>query len=75
MVGDLAVTFETREPSAAAFEFDRDDIEIAVIVGTSSLGVDINAADDKAMLNKLHFLRTRLFLAQFSFHGGGFATL
>ena|SRR5436190_20412581 len=60
MVRRLAVTFETRKPLAAAFEFDSDDVEIAVIVSTSSLGVDINAIYEFVMDQDRHdlFLNT-----------------
>lgn len=56
MVRDLAVTFETGKPDAAAFEFDSDDIEIAVIMGTASISVDINAIYEFVMDHDIHDL-------------------
>ena len=43
MTRDRIVTFETRIPLVAAFELDRDDIEIAVVMGASSLGIDVDS--------------------------------
>ena len=43
MIRDLAMTLETRKPPAAAFEFDRDDIQFGLEMRASSFGVDIDA--------------------------------
>jgi hypothetical protein len=53
VICDLAVTFETREPPAAALKFDRDDIEIAAIVGTASVSVDLDTVYFFAMDQEL----------------------
>lgn len=56
MVRDLAVTFKTRKPLSAAFEFDRDNVQITVIVYTACLAVDINAIHNFVMDHEFHFI-------------------
>ena len=50
------MTFETGKPFVAAFEFDGDDVEIAVIMSTAGLRVNIDAVDGLAMQNNIHFM-------------------
>ena len=56
VICDLSVTFKTRKPPAATFEFDRDDVRIAVIVSAASFGVDVDTVYDFAMHNDVHFI-------------------
>ena len=43
------MTFKAREPVAAAFELNRDDIAFAMIMGASRLRIDIYAPDGCAV--------------------------
>jgi hypothetical protein len=45
MISDLLVTIETRIPTAAALELDRDDVERRVPMGASSRFVDLDTVD------------------------------
>ena len=56
VICDLAVTFETWKPPAAAFEFDRNYVQIAVIVRAASFGVDVDTVYDFAVHNEVHFI-------------------
>lgn len=47
--GACGVTFIARKPLLAAFEFDGDNIELAVIVGAARLGVNFGADDALAV--------------------------
>ena len=54
MIGELGVAFKTRKPLATAFEFDGDNVEIAVIMGAAGLGVEINTIYNLVMDYELH---------------------
>ncbi len=43
--GKFGVAFETRKPSAAAFELDRDDIAFAVVVSAPRFSINLDAGD------------------------------
>ena len=42
VIGQLRMTFEARIPSAAAFEFDGDDVERGVPMRAADPGIDID---------------------------------
>jgi hypothetical protein len=43
VISKVSVTLVTRKPIAAAFEFDRDDIALAMIMSAPRLRIDIDA--------------------------------
>jgi hypothetical protein len=43
MIGVFGVTFKTRKPIAAAFEFDGDNVKIFVIMVATGLVINIRA--------------------------------
>lgn len=56
MIRDLMMAIKAWKPFTAAFEFDGDDVQLAVIVNTAGLRVNINAVDGLAMHNNFHFI-------------------
>ena len=55
--GKLGMTFKTREPFAAAFEFDRDNVVRPAIMRTTRFRIDIDAGDFDAV--NFHAFRSR----------------
>lgn len=51
MIGDLRVAIETRKPTAAALELDRDNVERRMPVNAPCLAVDIAPIHVTAMNN------------------------
>ena len=51
MICDRLMTFKTRIPMPAAFEFDRNDIELAMPMRTAGLGIDIQPVNILFMNN------------------------
>jgi hypothetical protein len=45
MSGQRGMAFMTRKPFTAAFELDRDDIALVIIMGAACLRIDIHAHD------------------------------
>jgi hypothetical protein len=43
VIGDFTVAFVTGKPPLAALEFDRNYIQIAMIMGTARLSINLNA--------------------------------
>jgi hypothetical protein len=62
--GDRRVTFEARVPFAAASELDRDNVDVAVVVGATRLGIDIDSLDLVSANNPHHDHDTRRRLEQ-----------
>ena len=54
VIGDLRVTLKTRIPTIAAFEFDRDDVEVAVPVSAASLIANIISKNLDAIDRSTH---------------------
>lgn len=54
VAGELGMTLVTREPFAAAFELQRDDVVCAVIMRAPRLWIDIDAVDLNAVDNARH---------------------
>ena len=52
--GGFRMAIKTRKPPATAFEFDRDDIEIGVIVSTARVGGNIDTGDLFTMYIEYH---------------------
>ena len=53
--GGFRMTFETRKPPPTTFEFDRDDIEIGVIVTAAGLGIYVNTIYSFTVDEDCHF--------------------
>ena len=49
MVGQGEMTFDTRKPIAAAFEFDGDDVDLFVVMRAAGLRIDFDASDFRLM--------------------------
>jgi hypothetical protein len=47
--GKRGMALMTRKPFAAAFELNRDDIALIIIMGTACLRIDIHSHDSRAM--------------------------
>lgn len=57
MSRELRMTFVTRKPLSAAFELDRHNVVLVVVMGAARLWIDIDA-DDLDVVN-FHTLRSR----------------
>ena len=55
VTGGFRVAFKTRKPPFTAFEFDRNNVEIGVIVGTACLSVDADTGYFFAMYSDRHY--------------------
>jgi hypothetical protein len=49
VVFDFGVTFKARKPTVTAFKFDRDDIELGIVMRASGLTVDHRSVNFFAM--------------------------
>ncbi len=56
MIRDLAVTLVAGKPSPTAFEPDSDYVQIAVVMGTAGLRIDIDAVNFLAVNREHHAL-------------------
>jgi hypothetical protein len=54
MTGRFAVTFDARKPVATAFEPDRNDIEIGIVMGAACLWIHIDTTNVLAMYRRHH---------------------
>jgi hypothetical protein len=59
MTGNRFVTLEARIPLAAAFELDGDDIDVAVVVGASSLVIDVDSLNLVSVNGRHHHHDTK----------------
>ena len=52
--GRFRMTFKTRKPPPAAFELDRDDVQLRMPMSAASLSIYVNTLDLYAMDGSLH---------------------